>query len=68
MTALQIIQHLRQHRRDVLWLNDERREAGLHVARRGHAIPLDYNEARVARTDTGLRLVEHLDGDLVVAS
>jgi hypothetical protein len=67
MTALEIIKHLQNNRRDVLWLNDDRREAALRLISQSRCIPVDFSEARVARTDTGLQIVEECDGEIVAA-
>jgi len=67
MTALQIINHLQANRSDVLWLNEDRREAALLFANKSCCTPVDFNEARVARTDTNLRIAEECDGEIVEA-
>ena len=65
MTALKIIRTLKADRNRVLWISHERREAALSPDADSVCLPLDYEEARVARTDTNLGVVEQCDGEII---
>ena len=68
MTALTIIRTLMSNRKRVLWVNHERREAALSPDADSVCLPLDYNEACVARTDTNLRVQNEVpDGEIISA-
>ena len=68
MTALKIIRALKADHNRVLWINHARREAALSPNADCVCLPLDYNEACVARTDTNLGVVEQCDGEIISAT
>ena len=68
MTALLIIRTLKADRNRALWVNHERREAALSPGADSVCLPLDYNEACVARTDTNLNVNEISDGEIISAT
>ena len=67
MTALKIIRTLRSDRNRALWINHERREAALSPDNDSVCLPVDYNDACVARTDTNLSVHEISDGEIISA-
>ena len=68
LTALTIIRTLKSDRNRVLWINHERREAALSPAADSACVPVDYSEAKIARTDTSLRVeCEQTDGEIISA-
>ena len=69
MTALQILDALKRDPANaMLWLNHNRREAAFHA---GGAVaccqPVNYSDAKVARTDPALRIVDTTDGETLTA-
>ena len=65
MNALSILNEMKRNHRALLWLNAERREACIHdgeIAR-----PVDYAEAKMARTDPAMRIIDTTDGETLAA-
>ena len=70
MTALEIIQALKKNRQEdaVLWINHDRRQACYaDTTAPANVIPVNYNDAVIARSDPEIVLVEHRDGEIYVA-
>lgn len=68
MTALEITRALKSDRKNaILWINEERREAVFHAGPAGHAYPVKFNAAIIARGDPAFGIVERLDGDVYAA-
>ena len=69
MNALQIL-NLLQSTRDkstpaLLWLNHDRRDAAVHDGEIAHRV--DYCEAKMARTDPALQIIDATDGETLAA-
>lgn len=68
MTALQIIRNLKADTRNILWINHERCEAAFMPHGVSCCTPVEFNDAKVARTDTNLRILEERDGEIIGAA
>jgi len=69
MTALQILKLLKSTRNNarpaLLWLNHERRDAAVHDGEIARGV--DYGEAKMARTDPALHIIDETDGETLAA-
>jgi hypothetical protein len=67
MTALEIIRDLKKHRSNVLWVNEVRREAA-HLCSVSHvSVPVNYDDAMVAKGDPSIGVDETRDGTVYAA-
>ena len=65
MTALQLLNELKSNPDAILWLNKERNCAALHNGE--IAVPVLYSEAKMARTDPSIRIIDNTDGETLSA-
>ena len=64
MTVLELTRVLKSNRKGMLWINDERRVAAYHpcTAECGGCTAIDYNVAKVAKTDPAFGVISDVDG------
>ena len=69
MTTLDILNALKADRQNaILWLNHDRREAAFHAGgATAYCVPVDYSDAKMARTDPALNIIDMTDGETLSA-
>jgi hypothetical protein len=68
MTALEITKALKSNRSNILWINDERREAAFHPGGNVSACaPVNYNAATIAKGDPAFGVIDQTDGTVYAA-
>jgi hypothetical protein len=67
MTALEIIRDLKRNRSNVLWVNDERREAAHLCNVQNVSVGVAYNDAITAKGDPSIGITETRDGTVYAA-
>ena len=69
MNALEILNALKADPANaMLWLSHDRREAAFHAGGATACCqPVDYSEAKMARTDPALNIIDMTDGETLTA-
>lgn len=65
MNALEILNRMKSDRRTMLWMNFDRRTACFHDGEYAHDV--SFTEAKMARTDPALGLIDTTDGETLAA-
>ena len=69
MNALEILNAMKADPANaILWINHDRREAAFHAGgATAHCQPVSYSEAKMARTDPALNIIDLTDGETLAA-
>jgi hypothetical protein len=67
MTALEIIRDLKKNRKNVLWINEDRRKAAYLTFVSFRSIPVSFEAAMIAKSDPAIGIVEIEDGTVYAA-
>jgi hypothetical protein len=69
MTALQILNALKSDPSNaILWINHDRKDAAFHAGRGTVCcVPVAYDDAKMARTDPALNIIDTTDGETLSA-
>lgn len=68
MNALDIIKALKANRNNVLWINEERKEAAFHSGVTSYAVTVAFNSALVAKGDPSVVIIDKTDGTTYAAT
>jgi hypothetical protein len=67
MTALEIIRDLKKNRKNVLWINEDRREAAHLTFAGGRSITVSFGAAMIAKSDPAINVHGIQDGTIYAA-